>query len=174
MNQELKSILITYKELDFYEKIKDLREKLAEAARFQGYDGDDRKTVLAIIRKVGDKKTGTKDLLEYTKTYDADISFDELEISQVELKNTHDTVKESNPSLLSSIQKSIQNVRKYQSDIFIGNKISHPGIRYTPLESVGICVPGASAPLPSTVIMTAVSCSSGKSGENCYCIAASI
>ncbi|MCK5472516.1 MAG: histidinol dehydrogenase, partial [Planctomycetes bacterium] len=32
----------------------------------------------------------------------------------------------------------------------------HTGIKYTPIERVGICVPGASAPLPSTVIMCAV------------------
>ena len=30
------------------------------------------------------------------------------------------------------------------------------GIKYNPIKRVGICVPGASAPLPSTVIMTAV------------------
>jgi len=47
------------------------------------------------------------------------------------------------------------NVKKYQAEIFIGNT-KHPGIKYTPIRRVGICVPGASAPLPSTVIMTAV------------------
>jgi histidinol dehydrogenase len=61
----------------------------------------------------------------------------------------------TNKDLLSSIRQAIENVRKYQSEIFIG-KNRHPGIRYSAIGAVGICVPGASAPLPSTVIMTAV------------------
>jgi len=57
---------------------------------------------------------------------------------------------------LKSIRKAIKNVRKYQTEIFIGSRKTCRGIRYTPIKRVGICVPGASAPLPSTVIMTAV------------------
>jgi len=60
-----------------------------------------------------------------------------------------------NKELLKSIHQAIENVRKYQEEIFIGN-FKHPGIKYTPIKRIGICVPGASAPLPSTVIMTAV------------------
>ncbi len=59
---------------------------------------------------------------------------------------------------MASIRQAIENVRKYQEEIFIANKKAnkHPGIKYTPIKRVGICVPGASAPLPSTVIMCAV------------------
>jgi len=64
--------------------------------------------------------------------------------------------KKIDPELLTSLRKSIENVRKYQKEIFIDNKNTHLGIKYTPVKRVGICVPGASAPLPSTVIMTAV------------------
>jgi histidinol dehydrogenase len=64
-------------------------------------------------------------------------------------------LQKNDPRLLSSIEQAIANVRKYQEEIFVGNS-KHPGIKYTPIERVGICVPGASAPLPSTVIMTAV------------------
>jgi histidinol dehydrogenase len=63
--------------------------------------------------------------------------------------------KEIDPKLLKSLHQAIENVKKYQSEIFIGN-FKHPGIKYRPIKRVGICVPGASAPLPSTVIMTAV------------------
>ncbi|MHC4123935.1 MAG: histidinol dehydrogenase, partial [Planctomycetota bacterium] len=65
---------------------------------------------------------------------------------------------QKNPKLIKSIREAINNVRTYQTEIFIGNKNKnqHPGIKYTPIKRVGICVPGASAPLPSTVIMTAV------------------
>jgi histidinol dehydrogenase len=71
------------------------------------------------------------------------------------LKNAHKTIDKK---LLESIIKAIKNVRNYQEKIFIGkNKnFGSTGIKYIPLERIGICVPGASAPLPSTVIMTAV------------------
>jgi histidinol dehydrogenase len=59
---------------------------------------------------------------------------------------------------LKSIRLAIKNVKEYQSKIFVGKDKSFKstGIKYTPIRRVGICVPGASAPLPSTVIMTAV------------------
>ncbi len=56
---------------------------------------------------------------------------------------------------MDSLRQAITNVKKYQNEIFIGNK-KYTGIKYTPIKRIGICVPGASAPLPSTVIMTAV------------------
>lgn len=58
-------------------------------------------------------------------------------------------------TLMASLRRAIENVRAYQSAIFIGRN-TIPGIRYMPLKRVGLCIPGASAPLPSTVIMTAV------------------
>ena len=59
---------------------------------------------------------------------------------------------------MKSIRQAIKNVKEYQSKIFVGKdkNFKSTGIRYTPIKRVGICVPGASAPLPSTVIMTAV------------------
>jgi histidinol dehydrogenase len=64
--------------------------------------------------------------------------------------------------LRDAIELSARNVRRFQEHI----RISPPadleadgkrlGWRYLPLERVGICIPGASAPLPSTVIMTVV------------------
>jgi histidinol dehydrogenase len=58
--------------------------------------------------------------------------------------------------LLASLRQAIDNVRAYQQDILINKDDVPRGIRYTPIKRVGVCVPGASAPLPSTVIMTAV------------------
>ena len=72
------------------------------------------------------------------------------------MKNAHEQIA---PELLSSIRKSIENVKRYQKEVFTGKdkKCSGgTGIKYTPIERVGVCVPGASAPLPSTVIMTVI------------------
>lgn len=157
MNQTLKRILINHKEQDFSDKITKLQNKLFKKARFQKYLGKNSLQVLRIVQAVGNKKTGTSALLHYTKRYDTvNLSHDELKIPKIKLKRAHNDLKKNNPRLLYSIRKAIKNVKKYQAEIFFENKLSHHGIKYTPLESIGICVPGASAPLPSSVIMTAV------------------
>jgi len=93
---------------------------------------------------------------EKTREFDGvDLEPDEFRIPLTKLAEAHDQLVRNSPDLLSSIQSAIRNVRKYQSEIFIGNR-EHPGMKYTPIRSVGICVPGASAPLPSTVIMAGV------------------
>ena len=97
---------------------------------------------------------GDAAVAEYTEKFDkVTLSASEFRIPAEALKAAHQSL---DAALLKSLQTSIANVRKYQSEIFIGNKPSHPGIRYTPLKRVACCIPGASAPLPSTVIMTAV------------------
>ena len=63
-----------------------------------------------------------------------------------DLKAAHDQLA---PDILGSLRNAIENVRQYQGQIFTGKDI--PGkIRYTPIERVGVCVPGASAPLLTT------------------------
>ena len=97
---------------------------------------------------------GDAAVAEYTEKFDkVKLDAAEFRVSRDDLKAAHESLDET---LLKSLRKSIANVRTYQSEIFIGNKPSHPGIRYTPLKRVACCIPGASAPLPSTVIMTAV------------------
>lgn len=155
MNQSLDTILITSKDLDFDANIRTLCEKLKKAARFQGYDSPESKKVIDIIRKVGNE--GDAALIDFTEKFDrVSLTGEQLKITSDDLEKAHKKVKREEPDLFASIQKAIANVRKYQSEIFIGSRNTHPGIKYTPLESVGICVPGASAPLPSSVIMTAV------------------
>jgi histidinol dehydrogenase len=60
---------------------------------------------------------------------------------------------------LASLRQAIANVRAYQEKIFIGRRSAFSqgtGIKYVPIRRAGVCVPGAAAPLPSTVIMTVV------------------
>jgi histidinol dehydrogenase len=97
---------------------------------------------------------GDAAVAEYTEKFDkVTLDASGFRVPAEDLKTAHESLDKA---LLQSLRKSIANVRKYQSEIFIGNKSSHPGIRYTPLNRVACCIPGASAPLPSTVIMTAV------------------
>jgi histidinol dehydrogenase len=116
---------------------------------------ENRCKVEEILRSVVERKDEA--VAEYTEKFDGvKLTPEQFRVDQNDLKKAHEQLA---PELLSSIRKSIENVKKYQKEIFIGNdkKCScGTGIRYTPIKRVGICVPGASAPLPSTVIMCAV------------------
>jgi len=151
MTSELDQIFISYKQPDFNAKLTELRLRICEATTFNPRSEEGQK-VAEIIEEVW--KRGDVAVAEFTEKFDGvKLTPDQFHVSKEALEKTH---KEIEPALLESLRQAIANVRKYQSEIFIGNKNIHLGIRYTPIKRVGICVPGASAPLPSTVIMTAV------------------
>jgi histidinol dehydrogenase len=147
---KLDKILIFENQPNFAHKLGQLRGSILHGATF-GPNEDEFRNVSKIIWEVTEK--GDDALRKFTKDYDhVDIQPDQFRISKEELEQAHDTIDKE---LLNSLRQAIENVRKYQKDIFAGGK-EHPGIKYKLIEPVGICVPGASAPLPSTVIMTAV------------------
>ena len=149
MNDELDKILISHKQPDFAKELEKLRISTLDAAWFR--DDSDRDKVKDIVEDIS--KRGDEAVAGYTAEFDhINLAPDEFQVPKEELEKAY---KEIDKDLLTSIRQAIENVRKYQAEIFIGNK-KCLGIKYTPIERVGICVPGASAPLPSTVIMTAV------------------
>jgi len=162
---ELDKILISYDQPKFQERLFSVFFSKAGMSHFGlGLrDTENRQKVEAIIRDVvesGDEailKYTDEAVVKHTKKFDGvKLTPEQFRVGQDDLKKAHEKI---DPKLLSSIQKSIENVKKYQKEIFIGNdkKCSGgTGIKYTPIKRVGVCVPGASAPLPSTVIMTAV------------------
>jgi histidinol dehydrogenase len=109
-------------------------------------------SVRQIVADVG--RRGDPALAEYGEKFDrVKLAPADFRVSAQALEMAHSQL---DPDLLKTLRRAIANVRKYQSEIFIGDKNTHPGIRYLPLDRVGLCIPGASAPLPSTLIMTAV------------------
>jgi histidinol dehydrogenase len=150
MPRELDKILISASGPEWHEKIREIHDKVKSATYFE--DGSDEdKQLNEILQKV--KKGKEEAVAEYTKKFDdVTLTPEQFLISKEDLEKAH---KEIDKELLKSIRQAIENVRKYQTEIFVGN-FKHPGIKYTPIKRVGICVPGASAPLPSTVIMCAV------------------
>lgn len=180
MPSELDKILISYDQSDFENKLWELRGEICKRASFDPLSNEGER-VAKIIRQVWDKgdtavaeaayglsgedkenlsgissKVSTYDdaaIIEYTWKYDkVELSPDQFRVTEKQLQKAH---KQIDKKLLKSIKQAIENVRKYQKEIFVCKNI--PGkIKYTPIKRVGICVPGASAPLPSTVIMTAV------------------
>jgi len=154
MDDELNQILFSHKDPDFEEKLIQLRQAICQTATFNPRSIEGQK-VTEIIEEVW--ANGDEAVAKYTKEFDGvELTAEEFPVSKKDLKKAHEEIDKK---LLTSIGQAIKNVRKYQQEIFIGNNKSCSdltGIKYTAIKRVGICVPGASAPLPSTVIMAAV------------------
>ncbi len=150
---ELDKILIKYDQPDFIEKLSEIRDATFGATYF-GYDSDKDKQLDTILKEVIDRDDEA--ISYFTEKFDGiELTPKQFRISEAELIAAHKTIDKK---LSKSIRQAIKNVREYQSKIFVGKdkNFKSTGIKYTPIRRVGICVPGASAPLPSTVIMTAV------------------
>jgi len=148
VTEELDKILISYKQPNFDKKLERLRGVAVEASTLSTKQQEQVRRIISDVFEYGDKAVS-----EFTEKFDnVKLTCEQFKISEAELAKAH---KEIDKSLLASIRQAIKNVRDYQQDIFIGDK-KYPGLKYTPIKNVGICIPGASAPLPSTVIMTAV------------------
>ena len=152
MPHELDKIIISSSQPDFEKSLKKFRSKMVRAALFAGYGSEENQQVIDILSNVAEH--GDKAVAEYTEKFDGvKLTPGQFRISRDELEKAN---REINQDLLASVRQAIENVRSYQKDILIDQENLPRGIRYTPIRRVGICVPGASAPLPSTVIMTAV------------------
>jgi histidinol dehydrogenase len=149
MPHELDKILISSSQPNFSRKLEEFLHSKLGLSHF-GVGTPNRRTVEEILDKVENDEV----VAEYTETFDrVKLTPEQFLISKENLEKAHNEIDKK---LLKTIRGAIENVRKYQSEIFIGDKNTHPGIKYTPIKRVGVCVPGASAPLPSTVIMCAV------------------
>jgi len=162
MPDELDKILISYKQLDFQKRLSDFYLSKLGLSHFgigEPYIKN-RQKVERILKEFAYNESKADELVtKYTKIFDdVNLTPEQFRVSKKDLEAAHKEIEENNPKLLDSIRQANKNVRKYQEEIFIANKEAnqHPGIKYTPIKRVGICVPGASAPLPSTVIMCAV------------------
>lgn len=96
-------------------------------------------------------------IFDYTKKFDgAEIDASTIVVSEEEIRNAYDLV---DPKLLEVIRKAIVNIRRYHekqrqqswftsedNGIILGQKV-------TPLERVGVYVPGGKAVYPSSVLM---------------------
>jgi len=152
MPHELDQIIISSYQPNFEKSLKKFRSKMMRAARFAGYGSEENQQVIDILSNVADH--GDRAVAEYTEKFDGvKLAPGQFRISRDELEKAN---REINQDILASVRQAIENVRSYQKDILVDKENLPRGIRYTPIKRFGICVPGASAPLPSTVVMTAV------------------
>ena len=106
------------------------------------------------------KANGDKALFEYTKKFDKfDLNKDNIRVTEEEIKDAYSKVSED---LLTVIKKSLVNVKSYhekqrQNSWFNSTEDGTIlGQKVTPLERVGVYVPGGKAVYPSSVLMNIV------------------
>jgi len=155
MSESLRDILLSSRDDGFEAGFARLRSDMLRFARLAGADSAESRTVAKVLGDVAQQGDGA--VARYTKEFDrVELRPDEFRIPAEDLTKAHASIDRG---LLASLRKAIANVKEYQQRIFIGGRseLTHgTGIRYTPIRRVGVCVPGAAAPLPSTVIMTVV------------------
>ncbi|MET0286592.1 MAG: histidinol dehydrogenase [Polyangiales bacterium] len=123
-----------------------------------GHDGEAARTVAAIVDDV--RKHGDEAVVRYMRKW-TDPAFDvaRMRVSQDELDKAE---RELDPKLRDALKQAIENVRTYQSHLMpvapapIVHGGAEMGLRFTPVDSVGLVVPGGKAAYPSSVIMLAV------------------
>jgi histidinol dehydrogenase len=155
MSTELDNLLLLSSDPDFENKLDRLRSDMLKAARCSGADSAQSRTVAEVLDQIATQ--GDEAVARYTTKFDrVDLTTHQFRVSHEALAKAHEAM---DAVLLTTLRQAIENVRSYQSKIFLGHHSAFSdgtGIRFAPVRRVGVCVPGASAPLPSTVIMTVV------------------
>ena len=109
--------------------------------------------IIAAVRKDGDKA-----LKDYTKRFDG-ADLDSLQVSQ---EAWDEAVSQVEPEFVAVLERAAENIRAFHSrqvrnSFVIAEK---PGIilgqKVTPIEKVGLYVPGGTAAYPSTVLMDCI------------------
>ena len=114
--------------------------------------------VAEILAKV--KSEGDQALFAYTKQFDkVEINKDTIRVTEEEIKEAYDTI---DPALLDVIRKALVNIRTYHEKQIQNSWFTSTtngtmlGQKVTPLNRVGVYVPGGKAVYPSSVLMNIV------------------
>jgi histidinol dehydrogenase len=113
-------------------------------------------TVRDIIADVAQR--GDQALFDYAAKFDH-AELESLEVTDQEIQAAYDRM---DPEFVRVLEEAAENIRTYhrhqlqQGFRFEGPQGSFMGMKITPIEKVGLCVPGRTAAYPSTVLMTAI------------------
>src|SRR5262252_9183850 len=139
-----------YSDADFAER---LRELTAPSSLFDPVIEERTRAILNAVQERGDAA-----LLEFTERFDgAKLSADRLAVTQAELmaaslkadESLREAVAEAERNIATFAKKSVR--KRWQT------RNSHGGIvgeKFDPFQRVGVYVPGGTAPLVSTALMT--------------------
>ena len=138
------------------ESTRDILENLLK--RSPNNYGKFESAVAEILEKV--KSEGDEALFTYTKQFDkVEINKDTIRVTEEEIKEAYDTI---DPSLLDVIRKALVNIRTYHEKQIQNSWFTSTtngtmlGQKVTPLNRVGVYVPGGKAVYPSSVLMNIV------------------
>ncbi len=113
------------------------------------------KTVSEIINNV--RLRGDDALLEYTKKFDS-VELEKIEVSQSEIDDANSSVSSEFKQMFQRVIANIENYQKLilpKSWLTIDETGSKLGELITPLDKVGLYIPAGTAPLISTIAMSA-------------------
>ena len=138
------------------ESTKDILENLLK--RSPNNYGKFEFTVAQILDKV--KNEGDAALFAYTKEFDkADVTKETIRVTDAEIEEAYAQI---DPALLGVIRKALVNIRKYHGKQIQNSWFTSEtngtmlGQKVTPLNRVGVYVPGGKAVYPSSVLMNIV------------------
>lgn len=109
--------------------------------------------ILADVRQNGDAA-----LLRYAEKFNG-VKLDRLEVTPEEWDAAVDSV---DPDFLETLRQAADNIRAFhEKQVHDNFVLTRPdgvlmGQRYTPIEKVGICIPGSPVTFPSSVLMNAI------------------
>lgn len=104
------------------------------------------------------RKNGDRSLFEYSERFDG-VKLEYLEVSSEEMNQAFDKVE---PKFIDILRRSAQNISAFHQKQVRNNFIVNEnngiviGQKITPIEKVGIYVPGGTAAYPSTVLMDSI------------------
>ena len=138
------------------ETTKDILENLLK--RSPNHYGNYEAVVREILERV--KEEGDSALFEYTKKFDkTEITAETIRVTEEEIKEAYE---KTDPALIDVIRKALVNIRSYhekqkQNSWFTSSEEGTMlGQKVTPLQRVGVYVPGGKAVYPSSVLMNIV------------------
>ena len=138
------------------ESTKDILENLLK--RSPNNYGKFESTVAQILDKV--KNEGDAALFAYTKEFDkADVTKETIRVTDAEIEEAYAQI---GPALLGVIRKALVNIRQYHEKQIQNSWFTSTtdgtmlGQKVTPLNRVGVYVPGGKAVYPSSVLMNIV------------------
>ena len=122
--------------------------------------------IVAAVREKGDAA-----LCEFSRRIDGvALAPEELEVTAAEFAAAEQAAAQS-PRVMAAIEKALANVRRFYADqvpvtrLNVGDGGSLIGQKWTPLDRVGIYIPGGTAAYPSSVVMNAAPAAIAGVGE---------
>jgi histidinol dehydrogenase len=138
----------------------DFQEKLQQKLSWESVSNKEVNTVVnGILDEI--KINGDKALIKYSNQFDyLDVkNIDELVITKEELKNAFDNLDAEQKNALEMATQRVQTYHEHQLQkdwSFTESDGTKLGQKITPLERVGLYVPGGTAAYPSSVLMNAI------------------